>query len=64
MAEAVLALPPPYLWLERSLHVKPREIESDLDVFGPGNDEIVGNRRLLRVGEKVKGQIPSRKKPY
>ena len=27
MAEAVLALPPPYLWLERSLHLKPRKID-------------------------------------
>ena len=36
----------------------------DLDVFEPENDEIVGSGRLLRAGEKVKGQIPSRKKPY
>ena len=33
-------------------------------MFEPQNDEIVGNRRLLQVGEKVKGQIPSRKKPF
>lgn len=33
-------------------------------MFEPQNDEIVGNGRLLQVGEKVKGQIPSRKKPY
>jgi hypothetical protein len=28
MAEAMLAHPPSYFWLERSLHVKPREIDS------------------------------------
>ena len=33
-------------------------------MFEPQNDEIVGDRRLLQVGEKVKGQSPSRKKPY
>ena len=27
MAEAMLSHPPSYFWLERSLHVKPREID-------------------------------------
>jgi hypothetical protein len=56
MAEAMCALPPSYLWLECSLHVKPREIDRKREKMDLG--------RLLRVGEKVKGQNPSRKKPF
>jgi hypothetical protein len=33
-------------------------------VLEAGNAEKVDLRRLLRAGEKVKGQTPSRKKPY
>jgi hypothetical protein len=63
MAEAMLAHPPSYFWLERSLHVNPvKSIGSA--VFGPGNAKKMDLGRLLRAGEKVKGQTPSRKKPY
>ena len=63
MAKAVLALPPSYLWLESSLHVKPRNSIGSA-VLGPGNAEKVDLGRLLRAGEKVKGQPPSRKKLF
>jgi hypothetical protein len=58
----MLAHPPSYFWLERSLHVYPvKSIGSA--VFGPGNAKKMDLGRLLRAGEKVKGQTPSRKKP-
>lgn len=58
----MLAHPPSYFWLERSLHVNPvKSIGSA--VFGPGTAEKMDLGRLLRAGDKVKGQTPSRKKP-
>ena len=63
MTEAVLALPPPYLWLECSLHVNPGKSIGSA-VLGPRTAEKVDLSRLLRAGEKVKGQRLSRKKWY
>jgi hypothetical protein len=64
MAETVFAVPPPDLWLDSSLHVKPRGKWMEAAALGPGNTGKTDRRRLLRVGEKVKGQTPSRKKPF
>ena len=63
VAETMLAFAPPHFWLKCSLHYEPREIVR-IGSVNRENADGLDLGRLLRVGEKVKAQTSTRKKPY
>ncbi len=63
MAEAVLALPPPYLWLERSLHLKPREIERTWTCLNLKTTKSSATEGYCRWGRRSKARFLREKNP-
>ena len=63
MAEAVLALPPPHLWLERSLHLKPREIERTWTCLNLKTTKSSATEGYCRWGRRSKARFLREKNP-
>jgi hypothetical protein len=63
MAEAVLALPSPYLWLERSLHLKPREIEQTWTCLNLKTTKSSVTEGYCRWGRRSKARFLREKNP-
>ncbi len=61
MTEAVLAHPPSYLWLERSLHVKPRKFDR-IGSVGTWKRGKGGPQKVIAGGEEGQRPDPFAKK--